>query len=288
METDLRYYLLPIIKLITFIFFLLICLIPFALVFQLGLIDVENLNIIGQELLSQAVIILTVLGALLMIFQLFKTYDFQHLFIVKRHLLSGFTKDSLIGAGLILSCSAFAMLSGSVTFALGKITVIELLGYILLYVMVAIFEEFLFRSFPLVVLSERYPKLVAVLVTSVLFGMAHLANPGFTWLAMINITLAGCLLASIILVKRNIYWAVGIHFGWNFTQGTILGYRVSGSNSPGVLVAKTTGSPYLSGGSFGIESSIYCTLLLLIFIVILLVYYSIEPVYEYEIAAEEI
>ncbi len=107
-----------------------------------------------------------------------------------------------------------------------------------------------------------------------------MGNDAFNWLAMINITLAGAFFAILVLLKRNIYWAVGIHFGWNFTQGVILGYKVSGTEAAGILSAKPLGSTYFSGGNFGIESSVFCTGVLLTAIIYILVSNKIAPIQE--------
>jgi membrane protease YdiL (CAAX protease family) len=98
----------------------------------------------------------------------------------------------------------------------------------------------------------------------VLFALAHVGNPNFTALGLLNITLAGTLFCIYTLQKKNVSWAIGIHFGWNFTQGILLGYNVSGNEMPGAVKAMPLGSPYLSGGTFGIEGSIFCTVLLIL------------------------
>ena len=72
----------------------------------------------------------------------------------------------------------------------------------------------------------------------------------------------------------------------NFTQGTLLGYQVSGNHSPGLLLAKPLGESYLSGGSFGIESSVFCTITMVIAIVYLLFRNKIEPIYENVVDSE--
>lgn len=66
----------------------------------------------------------------------------------------------------------------------------------------------------------------------------------------------------------------------------MLGYQVSGQDSPGILLAKPLGKTYLSGGNFGIESSIFCTVVMLVCIIFLLFKYKIEPIDEIEIEGE--
>jgi membrane protease YdiL (CAAX protease family) len=288
MLKKLLFYSMPIIKVLLFIFFFIFCCIPFLLIAQFDFVNEKILGPLGSNIVSEAVIVFVVISALMMVMKVFKQYDFDDVFIVSRNVFSGFAKGTLMGIALLCLCSLLALLSGNVSFTLGKMTVFIFLGYLVFYILVGIFEEFLFRTFPLLVFGERYPIPLAVLLTSILFGLAHIGNPGFTLIAMVNITLAGALFSVLILVKRNVYWAIGFHFGWNFTQGTLLGYKVSGTEGSGILVAKPMGSTYLSGGSFGIESSIYCTIAMLILIAFLLIRYKIEPILIQEVDEETI
>ncbi|MGF1925328.1 MAG: CPBP family intramembrane glutamic endopeptidase [Bacteroidia bacterium] len=275
-----KFYSLPLLKLLLFAFFILMSAIPFLLIGQFNLIDKEAVTPLVLDIISEFIVIAIVLSALMMTFTVFNAYHFASSFIVRKHVISGFLKGMLIGFGLLLLCSGIAFLNGNVRFSLGSIDGPTLIGYLIFYVLVGIFEEFMFRSFPLLVLSERYPVMLGILLTSLLFGYAHFGNNGFNWLAMLNITLAGVLFSILVLLKRNIYWAVGIHFGWNFTQGVILGYHVSGTNSVGILAAKPVGPVYLSGGTFGIESSVFCTAVLIGTISYLLTYHKIKPFHE--------
>ncbi len=273
------HYLMPLIKVLLFAVFIYLCGIPFSLIYNFNLIP-DTIDPFLLTLIDQTVAVLVVFGGLLMVFRIFSNYSFESITLVKKSVLPAFAKGTLIGFATILVCGGLAMIFGNVIFTFGKFSLFLFVGYFVLYVLVAIFEEVLFRTFPLIVLAERYRVLTAILVSSVLFGLAHLANPGFTWLAMLNITLAGILFSLYVLQKRNVYWAIGIHFGWNFTQGILLGYKVSGTDANGILSAKPIGNVYLSGGNFGIESSIYCTMVMLILIVYCLVKYKIEPVKE--------
>ena len=273
------YYLMPIVKVLLFAVFIYLCGIPFSLIYNFNLIP-DSIDPFVVTLIDQTVAVLIVFGGLLMVFRVFSNYSFESITLVKRNVLPAFAKGTLIGFTTILVCAGLAMAFGNVAFTSGKFNLLLFFGYFVFYVLVAIFEEILFRTFPLIVLAERYRVLAAILISSILFGLAHLANPGFTWLAMLNITLAGILFSLYVLQRRNVYWAIGIHFGWNFTQGILLGYKVSGTNANGILSAKPIGNVYLSGGNFGIESSVYCTLVILILIVYCLIKYKIEPVNE--------
>lgn len=273
------YYAMPFLKLLLFVVLCIFCFLPTTIITQFSFIQQIETPLLA-DLIVEFGLCLAVVGALLMAFQLLRKYSFYNVFIVQENSISGFLKGSLIGLCLILVCVGFTMMSGNVVFIPGNISIMAVVGYLVFFILVAIFEELLFRTFPLLVFAERYHLTIAIFFSSVLFGLAHLGNNGFTWLAMLNITLAGILFSIFTLQKWNISWAIGMHFGWNFTQGTILGYQVSGGKSSGILIAKPVGDTYLSGGVFGIEGSVFCTVVLLIVILFLVLKYKIEPVQE--------
>lgn len=273
------YYAMPILKLLLFVVLWIFCYLPTIIITQFGFIQ-QIENPLLANLIVELGMCLAVIGALLMVFELLRKYSFYDVFVIPENSISGFLKGSLIGLCLISMCVGSIMLKGNVVFSTGNISVVAVLGYLVFFILVAIFEELLFRTFPLLVFAERYHVAIAIFLSSVLFGLAHLGNNGFTWLAMLNITLAGILFSIFTLQKWNISWAIGIHFGWNFTQGTILGYQVSGGKSSGILIAKPIGETYLSGGIFGVEGSIFCTAILLIAILFMVFKYKIEPVHE--------
>jgi hypothetical protein len=94
-------------------------------------------------------------------------------------------------------------------------------------------------------------------ISAGLFGVLHLANPHATLTAAVAIALeAGVLLAAAYLVTRRLWFAIGLHAGWNFTQGGIFGVAVSGFEAKGLLKGSLSGPPWLSGGEFGAEASL--------------------------------
>lgn len=279
MTEKILYYLHPVFRLILFVVFIFLCVLPLGIISLFNFFSLPKDSLIA-DMIYLAGLVVAVLGALLMAFKTFPTLDFRSVFVTKENALSGFLKGSLIGFLMIGLCGGVLWLNGNVVFAVGKISLILFLGYFLYFILVGLFEELMFRTLPLFIFAERYPIILAILLNGILFGAMHIANPGFTWLAMLNITLAGILFAIYTLQKRNLSWAVGIHFGWNFAQGILLGYKVSGTDAPGLLTAKPIGNGYWSGGIFGIEGSFVCTIVLLVLIVYLMVRYPIAPVEE--------
>ena len=104
---------------------------------------------------------------------------------------------------------------------------------------------------------------VALLLSSALFALAHGANPGIGLLSLVNIALAGALMGAAYLRQRNLWEPIALHWAWNWLQGPVLGYGVSGitMGSP-MLELHLAGSPLLTGGAFGFEASLPCTVLL--------------------------
>lgn len=291
MENKFFYYLRPVLSVLLFVFLILVWGIPFGMLDQMNLIKFQE-GSFSSNLYNEISLIIMTVGALMMIFKIFPTRNFDRVFITRQNIISGFLKGTLIGLVLIICCTAIIYVNGNVSFSAAEINPVSILGYLLFFILVGISEEFLFRSFPLVVFSERYFIPVAIGLNGLLFGLIHIGNPNFSAVPMINIVLSGILFSIITLRKRNIWWAVGIHFGWNFCQGTILGFKVSGLDAPGLMVAKPVGNPLFSGGLFGAEGSLLCTVILVIYIFWLIIKGKIEPVKEIfrddEFAHEEV
>ena len=145
-------------------------------------------------------------------------------------------------------------------------------------------EEIVTRGWLLNVLSTKYNIGVGLLISSTLFGLMHLTNPNVNYIAVINIILVG-LFYGLYVIKTNDLWAVcGLHSAWNFAQGNIFGFKVSGLDvSVGSLIdLNLVGSDFVTGGIFGPEAGITATFILLASIGILLFidkkrYFSNKP-----------
>ena len=133
-------------------------------------------------------------------------------------------------------------------------------------------EEIVTRGWLLNVLSSKYNIGFGLLISSTLFGLMHLTNPNVNYIAVINIILVG-LFYGLYVIKTNDLWAVcGMHSAWNFAQGNIFGFEVSGLDiSVGTLIdLNLVENDFITGGVFGPEASIVATFVLLLSIIILL------------------
>jgi len=136
----------------------------------------------------------------------------------------------------------------------------------------AIFEETLMRGIIFRITEEKLGSYFALIISAVLFGAMHLANPNSSLIAAIGLAIqAGLLLASAYIYSRNLWFPIAIHFAWNFTQSAIFGANVSGNAiSKTLITSKIEGAEWFTGGQFGPEGSIQATVFCLIATIILL------------------
>lgn len=123
----------------------------------------------------------------------------------------------------------------------------------------ALAEELMFRGVPLILLARLIGRERAVIATAAVFGIAHIANPDVSGLAIANITVAGVLLGAIFYAPGGIWAAWGGHLGWNVALA-VSGAPVSGLPLPiPHLVYHPGGPDWLTGGAFGPEGGILAT-----------------------------
>lgn len=121
----------------------------------------------------------------------------------------------------------------------------------------AIGEELVFRGAIFRIADERLGTAAALLVSSILFGLLHAANPGATLLSTAAIAIeAGALLGVAYAASRSLWLPIGLHFGWNFTEGGVFGTAVSGGQSHGLIESVLSGPTFVTGGAFGPEASV--------------------------------
>src|SRR5699024_1075539 len=106
-------------------------------------------------------------------------------------------------------------------------------------------------------LGSRGAAVVATLATSVLFGFMHAFNPNVSAIAIVNIVIAGIVLAVPYLLTGSLALSVGLHFSWNFVQGSVFGFPVSGNRLDATIIQTAQQGPDIwTGGSFGPEAGI--------------------------------
>ena len=131
----------------------------------------------------------------------------------------------------------------------------------------ALAEEALFRGYALQTLSRARLALLGVLLTSVPFAGFHLSNPNVVpGVTFANTALAGIWLGAAYLRTRSLWFPLGVHWSWNWALGWFFGLPISGINLVAHPLFKGTdlGPAWLTGGTYGIEGGVACTVALLI------------------------
>ena len=118
-------------------------------------------------------------------------------------------------------------------------------------------EEVIFRGILFRWIEEFAGSLVALIISSLAFGLLHWGNENATLFSSLAIAVeAGILLGAAYMLTRSLWLAIGIHAGWNVTQGFIWGVPVSGYEFEGLVQGQLYGPSWLSGGAFGLEASV--------------------------------
>jgi uncharacterized protein len=128
-------------------------------------------------------------------------------------------------------------------------------------IIIAFAEELVFRGYILNNLMQSMNKWIALLLSAVIFSLFHSNNPSVAPLPLINLFLGGLLLGVNYIYTKNLWFGILLHFSWNYYQGSVLGYGVSGLTLPSLAQHQRTGSEWLTGGAFGFEGSVVCALL---------------------------
>ncbi|HXO16624.1 MAG TPA: type II CAAX endopeptidase family protein [Candidatus Dormibacteraeota bacterium] len=178
---------------------------------------------------------------------------------------------AVLGAGLFTIVVMELALSGFYRVTAVHVTRDLALAALLLLPSAAI-EELLFRGVLFRLVEEWLGTWIALAVSAAIFGAAHAANPGATWVSSLAIALeAGVLLGAAFVVTRNLWFPIGLHFAWNFFEGPVYGTQVSGrSFLESAVDARVTGPSLFTGGSFGPEAGLFAIVTCVIVAVALL------------------
>jgi len=246
----------------------------FAMPFILTFNDVE-INYFFMMMIQEVALIIAVFLLSYLILHFWEKLPFNHLGTS----IKGRGKDIAYGA---LTAAALYAIGFIILLAFGWISIekiafhpSDLLLSLVLMIMVGIAEETMCRGFILGrMLHAGVHPWVALLLSSLIFGLMHIFNDGFSTLAFINITLAGILLGVAYLSTHNLWFSISLHTFWNWIQGQ-LGFAVSGQNLGEPMISiNLTDNTLMNGGNFGFENSLVCTLLMIVFIYLIHRYIS--------------
>ena len=177
---------------------------------------------------------------------------------------------SLVQMGVI---ALVYQLSGIGSFELNELSlepILFILGLFPFWLLQGGTEEVATRGWLLTRIAARANLPLAIAISSSLFGFLHLGNSGVTFLSVLNIVLDGVLAGLLLVYTDSIWLVVAQHGTWNYVQGNLLGFQVSGTGADASIFSFTMGSgpDWLTGGEFGAEGSLITTIVLLVSLVI--------------------
>ncbi len=165
-----------------------------------------------------------------------------------------------VGMGLlILAVGAIALMGGYSINGISSPAV--LIGPFAEMVLVATFEELLFRGVLFRISEGATGTWIALGVSSAIFTVAHLPNAGISPLAILFTFIAGATLAAAYVATRRLWLPIGIHFAWNFTSDAVLSLPTSGHAAKGLIQGHLAGAEWLTGGAYGVEGAAVSVLL---------------------------
>ena len=204
--------------------------------------------------------------------------------VIEKNSLStlGFVKRNwlkYLGWGILLSLLQMGVIAlvyqvgGIGNFELNELSlepILFILGLFPFWLLQGGTEEVATRGWLLTRIAARTNLPLAIGISSSLFGILHMGNAGVTLLSVLNIILDGVLAALLFIYTDSIWLVVAQHGTWNYVQGNLLGFQVSGTGADASIFSFTMGDgpDWLTGGAFGAEGSIITTLVLLLSVVI--------------------
>lgn len=130
------------------------------------------------------------------------------------------------------------------------------LAFVVIFMMTAWNEELLTRGYYLQTIASGLNMAWGILLSSAIFGMLHMANPNASWGSTIGIFAAGLFFAYGYTRTMQLWLPMGLHFGWNFFEGVVFGFPVSGLDIYRLTRHQVTGPAVWSGGPFGPEAGL--------------------------------
>lgn len=187
----------------------------------------------------------------------------------KGNAISSTLKGLLIGFLMFSAVVAIGMVLGQFRFnGYDASTLVYLIPCFIIFLIQCFGEEIYARGWTMTYFSKRHSIFVAMVISSIVFVVPHLLNPGIDLLSVVNIFIVGLLFAVLFLRFDNIWICGGVHTAWNFSQGIIFGFNVSGLTTPTLMNFTQVGQNLINGGTFGPESSLIATVVFVVALVL--------------------
>ena len=222
--------------------------------------DLRNYKTL-QETPKQLFIIMffSLIGHILIVFFFRKYVDKQTIVSL------GFGKEFIIKDILLGLLFGFCiMLLGFVCLIMNKQIIfksflfkpIDFLLSVGVFIFVAVFEEIFLRGYILNNLLTSFNKYTSLIISSIIFSLMHAPNPNANVIGLFGVFVAGIFFGLSYIYTKSLWFPIGLHFSWNFFQGTIFGFNVSGKSTYSLIVTKMNSHNIWNGGDFGFEGSL--------------------------------
>jgi membrane protease YdiL (CAAX protease family) len=140
------------------------------------------------------------------------------------------------------------------------------------FILVGWNEELLSRGYHLQTLTSGLKLPLGLILSSAIFAFLHLLNPYATWVSTMIIFFAGLILAFGYIRTQQLWLSIGFHIGWNFSEGVVFGFPVSGWDGFHLSTVKNTGPVLWTGGLFGPEAGLILLPALILGTLLILIY----------------
>jgi len=137
-----------------------------------------------------------------------------------------------------------------------QVVVFQTLLFFVTFILVGFNEEVLFRGYHLQTITSGLNLFWGLIISSIIFGGLHLANPNATWVSAAGIFFAGLFLAYGYVRTQQLWLSIGLHIGWNFFEGVVFGFPVSGLSIYPLIHITVSGPIAWTGGAFGPEAGL--------------------------------
>lgn len=185
-----------------------------------------------------------------------------------------YLKGFLIGILMIEVVTVIIVGSGNGVFEIkGKLNLeflVPLIITMIAWIIQGASEEIMIRGHMLPKLGVKVGAVLAIIISSAYFGLLHLGNPGVSKISILNLILFGVFSAVYALQEKSILGVCALHSAWNFAQGNIFGFLVSGLKAEGgsIIVTTVTDNEIITGGAFGPEGGLAVTFVLIVGVIL--------------------
>lgn len=157
---------------------------------------------------------------------------------------------------------------------------ISALTGLILFIFVGINEEMFARGYCFTVLKQSTNKFIALIVSSIIFAAMHSLNSGISLLSYVNLFLFALLAMYMTIKSGNLWLSIGLHITWNYFEGNVFGFLVSGNEANGIYNVRNTADNMINGGQFGPEGGLIVTLVLILCFLYIWKFYKGKMIYD--------